>query len=926
MKTIRQTLLLLLAGILGAVVAVFLLKLVRTVPIYRHGGGGNACVQYQRLPMLDPAETKPILDRAIQRVLQRLVQARDHLPALSDIGKASIEDCGFTYRKGSASRDRAGNSTCDPPDSCCLSLHAKYPFNGSVMLSIGPSKEYPLEDDGFAYYTWLAVASGAGEIHGIIDQEMDRAAEELQKAARSKMLKAGEGVHIAVRAGDAAKVEQLLAAKPELANARDSRGYTPLHWARDPGVAERLLARTPDVNAADTLGLTPLHWAVYENRFEVVKVLVAHKADINRIASDGWTPTSLAEELLGATGPVTFFLLQHGGVPGISDATLNYLVSHPGASRLKRVLQSRPDVVSMKDEHGRTALHNGVASQNKDAVELLLSYCANDHVRDEKGETPLEIAQRAGSPAIVDLLQKYNAMKRGSAIHDAIHHQDMAQVKKLLASRPMVVNEIDPSGRSPLHTALSRNNNEMLKLLLDHHANINARDDDEQTPLHFAVVYSGTKSKSGGQEAGESDIKKAIAMLLAHGADVNARDRRGETPLHCAARRTKEEAVELLLANKAGVNATNRQGETPLHYAVHFMNDETAMLQHANEARVISWYRQDPATLSPEAKRANKEVAELLLANKADINARDGLGKTPLHHAANRANKEAVEFLLAHKADINATNRLGETALHCAVNRTNNEIAEIARARMIPAMFRNPPGRAPIRSAVTHVHKEAVELLLANKAGVNARNRDGETPLHCAAKGLNKEAVELLLANKADVNAKDNRGRTPMDHVAMRGGDPDLHPIGALLRSHGGRRAKEPENAPRPQPKALTMVFTRNGERMAESQLKELKELPDVKAALEARKESRKKYDAAMNEQMTTLGYQTVTHTNVLADGTTQIHLKTWTSDGRGLTRQQLDDLRNKPELKALQTAAFKDDMKYMKLLKEAAAKLGYQM
>lgn len=765
MKTIRQTLLLLLlAGILGAVVAVFLLKLVRTVPIYRHGGGGNACVHYQRLPMLDPAEAKPILDRAIQRILQRLVQARDHLPALSDIGKASIEDCGFTYRKGSASRDRAGNSTCDPPDSCCLSLHAKYPFNGSVMLSIGPSKEYPLEDDGFAYYTWLAVASGAGEIHGIIEQEMDRAAEELQKAARSKMLKAGEGIHIAVRAGDAAKMEQLLAAKPELANTRDNRGYTPLHWARDPGIAERLLAKAPDVNAADTLGLTPLHWAVYENRFEVVKMLVAHKADINRKASGGWTPMNLAEELDGEAGPITLFLLQHGGVPGVADAKLKFLVRYPGAPGLKRVLQRRPDVVTMKDEHGRTALHNAVGApdnvravelllaagaevnikdkfghtplqhaslmHNKLALELLLAHKADVNVRDEKGKTPLDHVLHSGSPEIVALLRKYGAMKGVGAIHSAMSCRDMAEVKELLTSQPAVVNEKDSAGWSPVHLAVYQNHREMLKLLLDHKADVNARTRQGETALHFAITRGGSGHNSKSKEARDAEIRETVALLLAHGADINARDNQGDTPLHCAAGR------------------------------------------------------------------------------------------------------------------------------------------------------------------------------------------------------INKDVVELLLANKADVNAKDKSGRTPLDRAAAAAGyNPKGYPVSVLLREHGGTLTKALEDVPAPwKPVGAPMPITHNGVPITRSQLMELRELPDIKAARETLAEAPKKYNAVMNALIARLGYQTVYHTNSMRDGTTRIERQLLTADGVPLTYKQKLDLQNMPELKPIREAVSEAVKKHREAMNAAMARLGYQI
>jgi hypothetical protein len=52
-------------------------------------------------------------------------------------------------------------------------------------------------------------------------------------------------------------------------------------------------------------------------------------------------------------------------------------------------------------------------------------------------------------------------------------------------------------------------------------------------------------------------------LLLANKADVNAKNDRGETPLHLAAKEHRKDVAELLLAKGAEVNAKDNEGYTP---------------------------------------------------------------------------------------------------------------------------------------------------------------------------------------------------------------------------------------------------------------------------------------------------------------------------------------------------------------------------
>jgi ankyrin repeat protein len=89
----------------------------------------------------------------------------------------------------------------------------------------------------------------------------------------------------AAKAGNTARIQELLAQDPALVQARDTDGSTPLHCAAWKGHAEAaklLLEAGADVHAQNENGHwggTPLHAAAHGNQRAVAELLLAHGAD-----------------------------------------------------------------------------------------------------------------------------------------------------------------------------------------------------------------------------------------------------------------------------------------------------------------------------------------------------------------------------------------------------------------------------------------------------------------------------------------------------------------------------------------------------------------------------------------------------------------------------------------------------------------------
>jgi ankyrin repeat protein len=173
--------------------------------------------------------------------------------------------------------------------------------------------------------------------------------------------------------------------------------------------------------------------------------------------------------------------------------------------RIRDLIKGNPDLTSARDEDGFSPLHLAAANGHKGVVEFLLMNKADVKAKDNAGSTPLHQAAAAEGQR-TDLVEILLA-------HDAD------------------VNAADKRGLTPLHYATLANNLEVIKSLLAHGANINAKDNKAgHTPLILAVA----KGDRGMVEA-----------LLANGADVNAADCEG-TPLAWARHKGHREIADLL--------------------------------------------------------------------------------------------------------------------------------------------------------------------------------------------------------------------------------------------------------------------------------------------------------------------------------------------------------------------------------------------
>lgn len=142
-------------------------------------------------------------------------------------------------------------------------------------------------------------------------------------------------------------------------------------------------------------------------------------------------------------------------------------------------------------------------------------------------------------------------------IYEAAIEGDIDKVEDLLNDDPAQINAADEYGFTALHGVAGEDQLEIARLLLEHGANVDARNDEGITPLHLAA-YS-----------------EMVDLLTEYGAELNARSNEGETPLHIQVSEVDSfDTVQRLLELGADVNLKNDFDETPLDIALSREDDE----------------------------------------------------------------------------------------------------------------------------------------------------------------------------------------------------------------------------------------------------------------------------------------------------------------------------------------------------------------
>ncbi|KAH3977786.1 hypothetical protein HBI56_105990 [Parastagonospora nodorum] len=426
--------------------------------------------------------------------------------------------------------------------------------------------------------------------------------------------------------------------------------------------------------------------------------------------------------------------------------------------------------------------------------------------KSSKLQTHVEVLRcRLGKSAVTtEAGRTFEPSKDWTPIYYAVYHRREAALTHFLRNGGSP-DDVTGSGQPPLCVAVVNGHIDVVRILLEYGANVDATTRDSgETALHLAIKNNHTEIIDLLLEAGP--------QLEAHTTETN------ETPLHYAASKSGSLATIVALLKlgakydtknskdqspaESALLANNIQGAVAIINAAHgrrhrLVKEKEMLLKHVERSQnrfsigneliadIFSAACDPDSTVLVESiKRDDASLVEMFLSKGADPDRVTARGERPIFIALECAGAPVVQALVKHNADVQVRDATGLSVLQAAFEGSMAQdkdsicaIFECLLSKGANAMDTYIDGKNLLHRAVSpgFGYAKAAHLFLKSGIKVNSQDGDGNTALHLATHS--KSCMELLLKNRANSHIVNREGLTPLLHAigqARKGDEPDL--------------------------------------------------------------------------------------------------------------------------------------------------------
>ena len=382
--------------------------------------------------------------------------------------------------------------------------------------------------------------------------------------------------------------------------------------------------------------------------------------------------------------------------------------------------------------------HYAAQNGHNDCLRILIEHGGDINLAADFGVTPLMVACLEGNVECARLILKSSSAvegmhaKKPPTPRTADLLRGEAETAQALQQRPSAAFSIDQGdvySKTAFSLAAHHGHVECMELLLAYGCCVNARDSAGRSVVHAA--------------ASRAENEEALRLLVTiPGVDINRPDQYGRTPLDLCPHRSVMEHI--LLAAGARPTADDDLVDEVRSCAFHSANARLRDILGEFECRgvidrgdegYLDWRTRGYCALQYAAQAGNVEAVEMLLGCGANpAAAQDEEGNAAFLLAANWGHCEVLTCLKQHHADVNVVNKHGQNAVFCAVSAGQKACLRVLlqKDEQDPIDFNRPDTDSlmtPLHLAARNSAESLMHLLIAAGAQVNLRDIAGFTPM-----------------------------------------------------------------------------------------------------------------------------------------------------------------------------------------------------
>lgn len=318
----------------------------------------------------------------------------------------------------------------------------------------------------------------------------------------------------------------------------------------------------------------------------------------------------------------------------------------------------------------------------------------------------------------------------------AIKTGNETKLKDLLSRFKEFIDSHDTEGNTLLILAVINIQVDIVKMLLDEGADVNAPDTKGMTALHYAVL---------------AENEAIVQMLVARGSYLNGRNDNFETPLSVAVVQRNVNIVNILLQKQANVNISDAFGNTPLHCAATLGYEDivSSLLDNGRDLDLDSKNVEEYTPLMLAIKNGYEDIAMKISEKGANMTIMGTDNIPPIIVAVQQGYIDLIRYFIKHDVDLNSTDSSNNTPLIIAIDSNREDIA-IDLIDEGAATSIDGCARSPLHRAVEKNQKKVVCKLLEHGADLGSTDAHGNTPFMVAVKHGFGDLVTLLIDRGAD--------------------------------------------------------------------------------------------------------------------------------------------------------------------------------